>query len=92
MVELQAERAAAEAAQQACAELHHQQAMLRSLWEGLGAAVALRRAAHQKALQHLHHIKQRQVPPCTPDMHLASEHFLLNMSFVEPVSIQQAAA
>lgn len=66
MTALRAERAAAEAAQQACAEQHHQHVIIRSLWESLGAAVALRRAADQRALMHGQRSRQQQVRLASP--------------------------
>ena len=61
---VQAERSAAEAALQEGAQRHHRQVMVRSLWEALGAAVALRRAADQMAHRHSCQSSQRQVSSC----------------------------
>ena len=61
MCVLHEEQAALAAAQRACAEQHHQQVVIRALWEGLGAAVALRRAADQSALVHFQNSRQQQV-------------------------------
>ena len=58
---LHEEQAALEAAQRVCAEQHHQQVVIRALWEGLGAAVALRRAANKSALVHCQNRRQQQV-------------------------------
>ena len=61
MAEQKQERAQRVAAQQALAEQHHRQVLVRGLWEGLGQAVSLRRIARQDAHRHFQLCRQRQV-------------------------------
>lgn len=61
VIAVRLERATQEAAQQQLAEQHHRQVLIRGLWEGLGQALNLRRAAHQNAHRHFQLCRQRLV-------------------------------
>ena len=61
MAEDKQDRASKEVTQQVLAKQHHQQVLVKGLWEGLGQAVALRRIAHCDAHRHFQLCSQRQV-------------------------------